>query len=232
MINGGIGGDEGGNAMGPSSQVWYRAHPRRAIAAALGLFAVVTALQPIEDSSGEAICILYVLPIALLAVAFGRRGGWIGATVGVVLFGLFAVFHNTGDLDAVGWLTRATAMFLLGGLLGHASDRTRASEQQRLAEQRRRVELEAADVRQREAMEMNDSIIQGMVAAKWMAEQGRTEEAIGALSATIDKGERLVAALLPRSIAAPVGPTQASRPDAYGVFGTTTGEAREATSGG
>ena len=210
--------------MGPSSQVWYRAHPKRALGAALCLFAVVTALQPIEDSSGEAVCILYVLPIALLAVAFGRRGGWIGATAGVALFALFAVFHNTGDLDALGWFSRATAMFLLGGLLGHATDRTRASERQALAEQRRRVELEAAARREREAMEMNDSIIQGMVAAKWMAEQGRTEEAIGALATTIDKGERLVAALLPRSVAAPGAHAHESRPAAYGIFGSASRE--------
>lgn len=195
----------------PSSRIWYRAHPARTIVAAACLFALVTGLQLFADSSGEAMSVLYTLPIALLAVAFGRVGGWIGATLGFALFTVFALYHNTGDLDATGWVTRATAMFLLGGLLGHATDRALASERRSLAEQRRRAELEAAEHREREAMEMNDSIIQGMVAAKWMAEQGRTEEVIEALTVTIDRGERLVAKLLPRSVGGP-----GASPDMYG----------------
>jgi glucose-6-phosphate-specific signal transduction histidine kinase len=199
----GSGGDLEGKAKESSSQVWYRAHPARALIAASCLFVVVTGLQLLADSSGEAMSVLYTLPIALLAVAFGRRGGWIGATLGFALFAVFAVFHSTGDLDATGWMTRGTAMFLLGGLLGHATDRTLASERRALSDQRRRTELEAADRREHEAMELNDSIIQGMAAAKWMVEQGRTEEAIEALTATIDRGQHFVAAILPRSIGDP-----------------------------
>lgn len=195
-----------------SRPVWYRTHPSAALIAAVCLFAAVTALQAVADSSGEAVSVLYTLPIALLAVAFGRKGGLTGALLGFVASALFTVYHSTGDIDATGWVTRATAMFLLGGLLGHATDQSLASERRMLVEQRRRHELEAAERREREAMEVNDSIIQGMVAAKWMAELGRTDEAIEALATTIARGQSLVAALLPRAIGGRRASPDVSRP--------------------
>jgi hypothetical protein len=96
---------------------------------AVGLFVVVSLVQWFNDGSGQAIAVLYVLPIALIAVTLGERGGLAGATVGFVLFAVFEIIHSYGDIDATGWAVRAVAMFLLGGLLGRATDRTLASEQ-------------------------------------------------------------------------------------------------------
>jgi len=188
--------------FGGRTTPWYRLRPGGAVVVAIGLFAVVSILQWFVDGSGQAIAVLYVLPIALLAVTFGERAGLIGATTGFVLFAVFEIVHSSGDIDATGWAVRAIAMFLLGGLLGHATDRTTASERAALDEQRERCRLEEANHRYAEAIEINDSLIQEVVAAKWKVEQGQTEQAAEILTATIATGERIVAELLPRRVEA------------------------------
>ena len=187
-------------SSGDRTSPWYRLRPTTAVVVAVGLFATVSLLQWFNDSSGQAIAVLYVLPIALLSVTLGARGGLTAATAGFVLFALFEIFHSVGDIDATGWGVRAVAMFLLGGLLGHATDRTMASEQMAIDEQQKCWQLEEANRRYAEAVEINDSLIQEMVAAKWMVEQGRNDQAAEVLSATIATGERMVVELLPRRV--------------------------------
>ena len=181
-----------------STSVWYRLHPALALAVAGLLFAGISALR-VAVGSGETATVLYVLPIALLAVTFGRWGGWLGAALGLVLFSVFAAIGGPEELDVTGWATRVVAMFLLGGLLGHAVDGSRALGRRLLDEQRRRLELEEAERREREALEINDSIIQGMVGAKWLAEGGEAESAATLLDRTIEQGQRLVSELLTRA---------------------------------
>jgi len=166
----------------------------------VALFAFVSVVQWFNDGSGQAIAVLYVLPIALLAVTLGERGGLAGATAGFVLFAVFEIVHSSGDIDVTGWVVRAVAMFLLGGLLGRATDRTMASERTVLEEQATRHRLEEANQRYAQAIEINDSLIQEMVAAKWMVEQGLTDQAAEMITATIAAGERMVVELLPRCV--------------------------------
>ena len=194
----------GGSASSAGTKrTWYRAHPGAAVAVAVGLFVLVTVLHWFHDSSGQAITVLYVLPIVLLAVTFGLRGGLVGAGCGFGLFALLEVLHSSGDIDADGWAVRAVAMFLLGALLGRATDQTVASERTALVEQRRRCQLEEENFRYAEAVEISDSLVQQMVAAKWMVEQGRSDQAAEALVTTIESGEAMVAALLPVRVSRP-----------------------------
>lgn len=86
------------------------------------LFGAVTALRFAggRDAS-DGITLLYTLPIALLAVRHGRRGGVAGAGVGLGLFALWALVEDV-DVSAVAYMTRATAFFVLGGMAGYLSD--------------------------------------------------------------------------------------------------------------
>ena len=176
---------------------WYRAHPREAVVLACGLFAVVTFGHFAVDGNGEAVDILYALPVALLAVTFGLRGGLAGAGIGLALFAVSETMKSTGDIDITGWLTRAAGLLLLGLLLGRATDQIEISRRNSEAawEERRRIQETAR--RQSEALEISDSILQHLAAAKWMVEQGRDEEAIDVLSATLETGQRMVADILP-----------------------------------
>lgn len=197
------GNADSGNADGRRTWPWYRLQPGRAIVTAIGLFVAVSVLEWFNDSSGQAIAVLYVLPIALLAVTLGERGGLTGATAGFVLFAVFEIEHSSGDIDVTGWIVRAVAMFLLGGLLGRATDQTIASERAALAEEERRCHVEEANHRYAEALEINDSLLQQIVVAKWMVEQDQPKQAAELLTEAIATGERMVAGLLPARVFTP-----------------------------
>jgi len=189
--------------MGSERQVqggtfpWYRSHQRAALIIACGLFATVTVGHIFANGTGEAVDILYSLPIALLAASFGLRGGLIGAAIGISLFAVVELADGVGDIDATGWIARAAGLFLLGVLLGHATDQIQSGEQRMLAAQEERLQLAERARRQAEALEISDSILQHLAAAKWMAETGNDKVAVEILASTIETGERMVAELLP-----------------------------------
>ena len=64
-----------------------------------------------------------------------------------------------------------------------------------------RCRLEAAIRRYTNAIEMSDSILQQLVAAKWLAEAGRSDQVVDLLDETIVRGEHMVAGLLARRVA-------------------------------
>lgn len=121
------------------------------------------ALRLILSNPLDAISMLYLFPIALLAMAKGRWGGLLGGLVAVVLVGVWVLVRSV-DLNAVGWLSRVL-LLLVGALIGDARDRlARAAAEHAVHE--------AAVQRHREAIEINDSLVQGMSAAKWSIEGG------------------------------------------------------------
>jgi signal transduction histidine kinase len=167
---------------------WFRWHPALAVALAITLYAGVFTLRLAVDGTTEAITLLYVLPIALLATAFGLRAGVLAGTGAVVLLGAWVLADGV-TLTPLGWLARVVPMLLWGVLLGYASDRIRAA-----AEAERKVM--AAALREREAAEINDSVIQRLSAAKWSLEAGDHERSMELLIDSIETAQGLVADLL------------------------------------
>lgn len=180
---------------------WFRLRPAEAVTVAACLFVAISVLQWFVDGAGQAVVMLYLLPVALVAVTFGMRGGVAAAACAFGVFAIFEVFHATGDIDAEGWMVRAMALFLLGSLLGRATDEMEASRRSALAEQEGRCRLEAAIRRYTDAIEISDSILQQLVAAKWLAEAGRSAQVVDLLDDTIVRGEHMVAGLLARKVA-------------------------------
>ena len=182
-----------GSDAGP----WYRSSARAALAVAAGLFAAVTVAHVVVNGTGEAVDILYALPVALLAMAFGLRGGLIGAGVGFALFAVVELAGGTGDIDATGWASRAAGLLLLGALLGRATDQIESGRLRTLAAAEERLRLEDRARRQTEGLEISDSILQHLAVAKWMIELGEHDKALEVLTSTMATGERMVAELLP-----------------------------------
>lgn len=176
--------DAGPRPAGP----WFRRRPRLTIGLAGAMFVGVLVLRLSAGTAVDAYSMLYALPIALLATALGVRAG---AVAGVVAVGLTVLWAVTQDvsLSPTGWASRIVPMLLLGVLLGDASDRVQRSEEERL-------QLEAAALLHRQAIEINDSLVQGMAAAKWALEAGNATDAAALLDQTIAQAHALVSELI------------------------------------
>jgi hypothetical protein len=167
---------------------WFGRRPALAVAIAAVMFAAVLVLRLAAGTPADAYSMLYGLPIALLAMALGLRAG---AAAGVLAVGLTIVWAVSEDvtLTTTGWASRIVPMLLLGVLLGDASDRVRRSELER-------AQLEAAAMLHRQAIEINDSIIQGMAAAKWSLEAGDAQAGSALLDQTLAQAHTLVSELI------------------------------------
>ncbi|MEI8406640.1 MULTISPECIES: hypothetical protein [unclassified Kribbella] len=167
---------------------WFRQRPVIALGVAVVLYATVLSLRLLAGGAADAYSLLYVFPVALIAITFGLRAGLAAGLVAVGLMVVWAVVEEV-SLSPAGWGSRVLAVLLLGLLLGDASDRLRRAE----AEKRR---LEAAALLYREAIEINDSLVQGMAAARWALEAGRLDAGLRTLEQTIVQAEELVSGLI------------------------------------
>jgi PAS domain S-box-containing protein len=97
------------------------------------LFALVFVIRQIDDDPNDAITLLYVLPIVLLAGEVGLAGGIAGALVATALLGIWQAVSNA-DVDAVGFLVRALVFAFVGVAAGIGAERLRQAyrERQRL----------------------------------------------------------------------------------------------------
>ncbi|WP_121258423.1 DUF4118 domain-containing protein [Nocardioides ferulae] len=185
----------------PSAAPWFLRHPVGTLAVASALFATVIVLRFVDgDAVGDVVSMLYVLPVALIATAFGRKAGLGAGLVAVALVGVWVLAADV-DLSWVGWTTRIVPLVLVGLLIGDAAERQAAAEQ-------RQLELEAAAQRHRDAAQISDNLIQGMSAAKWALEAERYAEGLGLLEATLEEGHKLVSDLLREADLAPGRPTK------------------------
>jgi hypothetical protein len=185
-----------------ASWPWFRRWPAATVGVASALFLGIFVVRVTVGSPEDAVSMLFVLPIALLAVGFGLRGGVVAGLVGTCLIATWAVLDDI-SFSAIGWASRVTPLLLLGGLLGYAVDRLRRAEDEQLA-------LELAAARQRDAIEINDMIVQGISAAKWALEAGDTDRALAIVEETSRHGHQLVSELLRDADMGPLGDGQAT----------------------
>jgi hypothetical protein len=203
---------EGSGPDRTAQRPWFDRQPRYAIVVSAALFIAIFVLRVNVGDERDAISMLYVLPISLAAIGFGRRAG---ALAGFIAVGLLATWLLLSDvsLTPFGWLSRVLPLVLIGTLIGSAADRTRAAD----AAERR---ADAVALLQLDGAEINDSIVQSLAAAKWALEAGDTERALAIVDDTIVTGQRLVTRVLAsdsavhdqlrRSRPAPVAPHQAA----------------------
>jgi hypothetical protein len=148
----------------------------------------VLALRMSSSDPADAYSLLFAFPVALIALAFGLRGG---ATAGAVamLLTVFWVVVEDVSLSPMGWASRSVPILLLGALLGEATDRINRAEAEY-------SEMKAAALLHREAIEINDSLVQGMAAAKWSLEAGQVDVGIRILDDTLARAQELVSGLI------------------------------------
>lgn len=173
---------------GATDGPWFRQHPRLATAVTGIAFVVVTALRILVDDADDAVGLGYALPVVLAAMSFGRE---VGTAASVAAGGLLWA-RALGHADAPGTVAigaRVVPMVLLGYLVGAATDAVEIA-------QRTRTRLAVAEVRRRDAAEVNDEILQRLAVAKWRLEAGATEQAAGLLDEAMTQAQDLVSSLL------------------------------------
>jgi hypothetical protein len=175
----------------PAPGPWFSRRPALALVVIGVLYVAVFTLRVLAGTPVDAYSMLFVLPVALAATAFGRSPGVAAGLLAVVLIVAWSVIRDV-TLGPSAWATRVIPILLLGYLLGSAMDRVRRAE----ADRRR---MEIAALMHREAIEINDSLIQRMTAAKWALEAGQTESTERILTEAISDGQRLVSSLIRRA---------------------------------
>lgn len=92
-----------------------------AVAIFLGTYAMRRSLSNAVDADE-------VVPVALLALRFGRRGGFIGAIAAVSLTGLWELAHADAAVTVLGYTSRTVAFIVIGLVLGAFIDKRRQLE--------------------------------------------------------------------------------------------------------
>jgi hypothetical protein len=155
-----------------------------ALAVACFIFAAILLARLRITGPADGVGMFCTVPIAVLALAYGLRGGAVGTAVGMGFLELWMEFTDA-PMSYLGWAARSVPLLLVGLLLGAVVDQLRATDYERL-------KLLAASARHREAVEINDTIVQHVTAAKWSLESGNAEHALNILSDTVELGHRLV----------------------------------------
>lgn len=91
------------------------------------LFAGVYGFRFIDTNGADAVLVLFVVPIALSAIAYGLRGGLAASTLALLLLGLWPFLADQA-FGFFGYLSRSSAFLVVGGLVGHFADQRRALE--------------------------------------------------------------------------------------------------------
>jgi diguanylate cyclase (GGDEF)-like protein/PAS domain S-box-containing protein len=94
------------------------------------MFAAIAAWRFADDDVLDAIGVLYIVPIALLAARFGRWGGLAGAAVAVAITVAWASTNSPEHLEPTGYLTRAVVVFVVAAFVARQVQHRQRVERQ------------------------------------------------------------------------------------------------------
>ncbi len=100
---------------------------RGALIASLAAFAAVVALRIYDPNLDDGVGFLFVIPVALAALAYGLAGGVACASLSLVAVFVVNV-TETSQIAVLGYVNRGVAVVVVGALLGWFADRRRALE--------------------------------------------------------------------------------------------------------
>lgn len=87
------------------------------LSVAIALFGAIFATRMLFNTGVDAIGLLWVIPIALIALDFGIIGGLIAATLTMVASGIWSITSHV-DLSLTGYVTRAIAFYTIALFVG------------------------------------------------------------------------------------------------------------------
>jgi diguanylate cyclase (GGDEF)-like protein/PAS domain S-box-containing protein len=110
--------------------------PRVSLAVAAGLFPAIFVLRLIAPEAGDGVNSLYVVPVVLVAVAYGGRRGLVAAAVAFALSTAWVLIDDV-SVSALGYVNRAVVFAFVAILVGRFATQLRRAE----AESARHFEL-------------------------------------------------------------------------------------------
>jgi PAS domain S-box-containing protein len=112
-----------------------------ALVGAALIFAGGMALRFAVDAPAAGILLVYVIPVALVALYYGIPGG---LATGAIAISLIAIWSETSgeEIGAVGYLSRIVSLVAIGLLVGFVSSRLRGTVESALASEERAREAE------------------------------------------------------------------------------------------
>jgi diguanylate cyclase len=118
-----------GNRLGLRPVEFLSERHGAALATAAVLFGAIFLLRLFAGNAGDGVSFLYVLPVALIAIIFGERGG---LAAGLVAFALASFWAMTAGVavGSLGYLVRAGVFLLIGDLVGRFANNLRALEEE------------------------------------------------------------------------------------------------------
>lgn len=114
-------------------------------------------------------------------------------TVGVI--DPTSVYNHAAAIERP-WLWAGIHGLMIAGAAAAALAAWKHVEIERERAEETAVRLHDRTMRQREAMELNDTVVQGLVAAKYAAQLGRDDVAAETVARTLERAQRLVADLM------------------------------------
>jgi hypothetical protein len=170
------------------AEPWFIARPLLTLLTAAGLLAVAVVMLFAGPELADAGPLLLTLPIALLATTFGLRGGVLGSATAVIVLVATDMLERI-RLSPLGWTSQVLPLLLLGLLLGDAMERLRRAEADR-------IRWQESQRRHREAVQLNDTIVQSLSAAKWALEAADLNSGLEIVSETLEHSNQLVSDLI------------------------------------
>jgi hypothetical protein len=167
--------------MGPMPLTGLIPRQQLLAAAAVG-FAAVFALAFAIDDPRQAITVLYVIPIALCALALGSRAGVVAAIVATGLLAIWVVASDV-EIGMSGWLARVLTFFIIALLVGRYEQLARRLVRQQAEE--------------RAATEVQEGVVQSLVIATYELRRGNTPAAEAAVDEALASAKRIISSRLP-----------------------------------
>lgn len=151
------------------------------------LFAAIYVLRLVipEPGAGAGILFMMLVPIALLALEYGVRGGLAGAVVAMALTGLWVVSMDI-ELGLTGFVTRFATYAISGIGTGFLVE-------QRQHRDRDIAELMASAELHRQALQVHETVVQQLTVAKLSLEMNDSDQAIKAIGDALTSARRVVA---------------------------------------
>jgi hypothetical protein len=151
------------------------------LAVVAALFATIFIVRFAYGDAKDALTVLYVVPISVVAVRFGMKAGLAAAGLAMLLLAIWVIAEDP-DIGAVGLVSRAVGFVVAAGLVGFLEERMRSAQARA------------------HALAVHDDVLQDLMVARYALDEGDHDAVRAAIDQASEGARALVEAELPDKI--------------------------------